>query len=1077
MKTRFPYRLSLDIGTNSIGWCIYRLDEEGRPTGIHRAGSRIFSDGREPKTAASLAAARRQKRQMRRRHDRVLKRQGRFVQILIESGIWPADPQQRQALSALDPYELRARALDKPLPPEELGRALYHLCKRRGFQSSRKDQGEDEKESGKIKDAIRKTREMLTEYDCRTYGEYLALQHRQRQPVRARSTADGKGYIHYPQRAMIAEEFDQIWAAQSVHHPQICTREVGEQLRDALLFQRKLRPVEPGTCIFEKEEPRIPLCSPLQQRFRILQELNNIRLGGPLDQRPLSLEERDQLKAQLLVSEKMTFAAIKKILGVARNVPINLEAGGKRRELKGDITSARFQSSISLKDKWQQLTSIQQEALAMLVENALSQEELKRALLALPDIEFSKAIVRGQASRVAPYHEALSTLPFSLTDAEADLLTRIQLPEGYASLSRRALEHIVPELEAAVTTYDQAVARTLYGSHSDFYDGELHEQLPYYGELLQAYTSPMPTAKNKKEREFGRIANPTVHIGLNQIRLLVNAIMKRWGWPQEIVVELAREFGMSGQRRKELEKEQEDNRKRNESLNERLRDLKQRENRANRQRLMLWDEMGEEDAMDRFCVYSGKRLSMHKLFSSEVEIDHILPFSRTLDDSLGNKVLCLASANRAKRNQTPFEAFGHSPSSYQWQEILSRAKRLSSRKAARFREQALDDYINRGGLSKQILEEYGFAETEGFLARHLTDTAYLSRLSRRYLTAVCPPNKVWVVAGRITSKLRSTWGLDEILNPNGRGKNRNDHRHHAVDAAVIGVCDRRMIQVMAKAALEEEQHGESRLLRNMPLPWVGFKEELAEVIGKVVVSHRADHATEGALHNDTNYGYAEPPEKKNGTPLYVHRVPIETLKNAKKAEEVYDAILREKLVALLEGASGAEAKSRLTKFSEETGVRRVRIAERLSVLPIRGKHTQEAYRYVKGDGNYCYDIFKRSDGKWDGEVVNTYDANQPGFDPKARTAVNGEPLLMRIRKNDYIIGEIECNRRILRVAKFSKGMIGLVEHNESNVDARARAKEDGFAYIWKSPSSLQSIDARISGVDLLGYVNDPGVVI
>jgi len=63
---RIKYRLALDMGANSLGWCIYRLNDNEEPDAIKRLGSRIFSDGRDPKTLASKAADRRAARQMRR---------------------------------------------------------------------------------------------------------------------------------------------------------------------------------------------------------------------------------------------------------------------------------------------------------------------------------------------------------------------------------------------------------------------------------------------------------------------------------------------------------------------------------------------------------------------------------------------------------------------------------------------------------------------------------------------------------------------------------------------------------------------------------------------------------------------------------------------------------------------------------------------------------------------------------------------------------------------------------------------------------------------------------------------------
>gem|GEM_PF-3149018 len=40
------YRLALDLGSTSIGWAMIRLDSQGTPCAVTRAGVRIFSDGR-----------------------------------------------------------------------------------------------------------------------------------------------------------------------------------------------------------------------------------------------------------------------------------------------------------------------------------------------------------------------------------------------------------------------------------------------------------------------------------------------------------------------------------------------------------------------------------------------------------------------------------------------------------------------------------------------------------------------------------------------------------------------------------------------------------------------------------------------------------------------------------------------------------------------------------------------------------------------------------------------------------------------------------------------------------------------
>lgn len=1059
---RLKYRLALDVGANSLGWCVYALNDQDEAHAVKRLGVRIFSDGRTPKTLASNAADRRAARQARRRRDRVLKRRQRLLQQLVRFGLMPDDETQRKAIQEVDPYALRACGLDEPLTPHELGRAIYHLARKRGFQSSRKDRKDKDrkdaeavKEEGKVNSAISALRERIAHAGCRTVGEYLAAQHAERKPVRGRRAADG-GYVLYMQRGMVEDEFDQLWMAQRRHHPTLLTDAARDTLRDTILFQRRLKPVLPGRCQFEPDALRAPLCSPLQQRFRILQELNNLRVRDGIGQRPLTLAERDVMRDALLHSkESISFANLAKLAGLKNAKQFNLESE-KRKGLKGDSTSASFAAVETLGQDWHRLDDMQREAMALLVERTDQEDRLVAALVALPD---DLAVARD-AMRPHPHEQALleslRQLPFRLDDARARRVARIILPDDFGSLSYKALARIVPELEREVVTYDVAVQRAGYVHHSQLHTGEIFDRLPYYGEVLRGFTSPMPTAKVADENRWGRIPNPTVHIGLNQLRQLVNALSKRYGPPSEVVVELTREFGLSGQRRREIEKEQTDNQARNERYNDKLRNLGQAPNRTNREKLRLWEELGRDDAMDRCCVYSGERLNQTLLFSDEVEIDHILPFSKSLHDGIGNKVLCMRQPNRDKGNRTPHAAFSHSPGRYRWDEIEERASRLPARKALLFRESALDDFLG----------------DRDFLDRHLTDTAYFGRAAKQYLSYVCHKDRVWVSSGRLTGMLRGKWGLNALLSDDSR-KNRNDHRHHAVDAAVIGMCTRSLIQRMANAAAEAERRGENRLLERLELPWPTFRDDLKANVDKIVVSHRPDHGPEAALHNDTNYGWRGEPDKR-GTPLVGHRIPLEAIKSAADTSKIADSRLQEKLEKLLAPLSGKAINAALHAFSQRTGIRRVLVEERYAVIPICDRRSGEPYRYVRGDGNYCYDIYCRDDGRWDGEIVSRYDANRPNFETHARTSRTGFPLRMRLRRDDMLALERDGQRLLYRVAQLSEGKIILAPHSEANVDTRSRDKDDAFKYLQLAPSRLKNARARIVGVDMLGYVNDPG---
>ena len=151
------YRLGLDVGTNSLGWSILELSEQGGnmlPCRVLNAGVRIFSDGRDVKSKATLKADRRMARSARRRRDRFKQRQTFLVAELQKAGLLPTDTIDLKQLQSLNPLQLRTAALTEKLPAPHVGRALFHINQRRGFKSNRKDRSE-EVTSGKVSNSVR----------------------------------------------------------------------------------------------------------------------------------------------------------------------------------------------------------------------------------------------------------------------------------------------------------------------------------------------------------------------------------------------------------------------------------------------------------------------------------------------------------------------------------------------------------------------------------------------------------------------------------------------------------------------------------------------------------------------------------------------------------------------------------------------------------------------------------------------------------------------------------------------------------------------------------------------------------
>lgn len=1034
MLPQSPYRLALDIGSTSIGWCLLRLDGQmpPQPKAIIRMGVRVFPDGRNPKDGSSLAVTRRNARAMRRRRDRLLKRKERLSQALIRLGFFPRDEAARRALVHLDPYELRRKGLYAPLSGPEFARALFHLNQRRGFLSNRKTDKKDS-ESGALKKAIKDLREKLSQENCQTLGEWLAKRHEARLSVRARlrgKTQKDKAYDFYADRAMIEHEFDTLWAKQSAWNPALFNETSRIELKDILLHQRPLKPVRPGRCTLLPDEERAPLALPSTQRFRIYQEVNHLRLlTADLREVPLTLEQRDKIVALLERQGEVRFTTMLKALGLPGTTRFNLE-DIKRDRLKGNTTTAILAKDSLFGDAWFGFDHAMQDMIVDRLLNEASEAKLIEWLQTTTGVD----------------------------EATAERIANTGLPEGYGSLSREALAAVVPELIKDVVVYSEAVHRAGLGSHSDrgpiltsddCFDwidpktGEILKvanQLPYYGDPLRRHVAFAKDNPRNDEERFGKIANPTVHIGLNELRKVVNALIRRYGHPSEVVVEVARELKLSRDKKNEIQKQQAEKQKLNDQqvaeacavLGLTPANLDRAKRRELSQKMQLWVELNAKNVADRRCPYTGEQISIERLLSSEVEIEHILPYSMTLDDSLNNKTVALRRANRDKGNRTPFEAFGKTPiPGYDYPAMLQRAALMPKEKAKRF---APDGY------------QRWLKDDKDFLARALNDTAYLSRIAKEYLSLICPPNKVWAIPGRMTALLRGKFGLNQLLSGT-EAKNRNDHRHHALDAAVIGITDRGLLQRFAQASASAREMQLDRLVADMPLPWPTYRKHVARGLEHIIVSHKPDHGYQGAMHEETAWGL-------RGDGLVARRVRAE-----EGGPRQWD--IKNKSVIAINSTSDP-----LRHGLDANG-------------------NPKPYKGYVGGSNYCIEIWRDDRGRWNGDVISTFQAyqiiRQLGEEDGIKQLRNphvsqsGQPLIMRLFKDDLVRLHLDSKQRTMRVVKISgNGQIFFADHHEANVDARNSDKEDSFTYVSKTAGALQKANGRRVTVSEIGDLRDPG---
>lgn len=1069
-------RLGLDIGTNSIGWCLYNA-ENGEISDIVDGGVRIFSDGRDPKSKASLAVDRRAARAQRRRRDRYLRRKAALMKRMAEAGLMPSNPAEARELETLDPYALRAKGLGHDLPLTHFGRALFHLNQRRGFKSNRKtDRGDNE--SGKIKEATARLDQAMMAKGARSYGEFLHMRRNQADdpkrtpPVRTRLTVARRdnaekeelGYDFYPDRRHLSEEFSKLWDAQAKFHPEVLTDELRDEIALIIFHQRPLKTPEVGLCLFT-EEKRIPSAHPLNQRRILVETVNALRIaarGEPT--RALSLEERDQILHALdnkkhtktLSGMSMKLKALGKIIKLRADQSFTLETAN-RDAIACDPVRASLSDPRRFATGWSTLDGPAQ----------------------------SEVVDRIRAVQSEAEHDALVawlTKHHGLDRDHAQEVAQAPLPDGYGRLGLTATTRILSALEADVIPYSEAVAHCGW-HHSDERTGEVLEALPYYGEILTRHVIPGSYDKNDDDiTRYGRITNPTVHIGLNQLRRLVNRIITVYGKPGEIVVELARDLKLSEDQKRDVQR---DIKKTTEAAIRRgqtLEELGVPNTGANRMILRLWEDLGK-DVMTRNCPYSGQRISATMLFDGTCDVDHILPYSRTLDDSFANRTLCLKEFNRQKTNNTPWEAWGET---IQWDAISVNLKNLPKNKAWRFAPDAMERFEGENDFS----------------ARALKDTQYLSRIARAYLSALYDgadhKSHVWVVPGRLTEMLRRHWGLNSLL-PDKEGavkaKNRTDHRHHAIDAAVIAATDRSLIKRISDMAKHDELAGAEQVARSVAPPWDGFRDDMARQMARIIVSHRADHgridpiarksgkdSTTGQLHNDTAYGVTSDGK-------VVSRKPLMSLKPndiaiSSRGANIRDADLQRHLVRVTRGLEGKPFEKALADFANAPklpdhsdnpyfGLRRVRLEEtlqersRVQITDRDGK----VFKAYKGDSNHCYEIWRLPDGKLKPQVIPTFEAHQNGAARKPHPAAK---RLLRVFKRDMVAFERDGKTTIGYVQKLTEANgLSIAPHNEANADARNRDKSDPFRFFQMSAGPLIKANIRRIFIDEMGRLRDP----
>jgi CRISPR-associated endonuclease Csn1 len=232
------------------------------------------------------------------------------------------------------------------------------------------------------------------------------------------------------------------------------------------------------------------------------------------------------------------------------------------------------------------------------------------------------------------------------------------------------------------------------------------------------------------------------------------------------------------------------------------------------------------------------------------------------------------------------------------------------------------------------------------------------------------------------------------------------------------------------------------------------------------VSYKPDHGTGTRLHNDTAYGLVNRSQEFDGPVEVVHRVPLLSIKGEPDAERIRDPAMRLRVQDAIRGKVGKDVTAALEALSEQMGIRRVRVVEPLSVIPIR-RADGTPYKAYKGDSNYCYQVFASTKtGRWFERVVSSFEAAAD------KMQATEDPIVMQLCVNDTLrMKDPGTADGIYRVVSLTPGRVLLAPHQEGgNLRERDRDRADTFKYRYCSASALQNLQAQQVLVDPLGQV-------
>lgn len=780
------YRFAFDIGIGSCGWAVVSENETGNRR-IEDAGSRIFDSG-EMKEGKDRKSQKRRgfrgvRRVLRRRSHRKyrLKNYLQYVHFMTDMEIRCASEVSMNQI-----LPVKVRGIDEKLTKAELLQVLIHACNHRGYKDFYEVTETDEAESQEEEDekinqaAADRLDRSFEESHCRTISEYICRY----------CTIPGTDRIDYRnrfyknenrmiiRRKHVENEVSTILKKQREWYPELTDQKIKEIMEvifsqrdfedgpgyasDKAEYRRYTGFLESiGYCRFYPEERRGFRNTALGDVYAAINALSQYRyVHTDTGETKLSQEAAAKMVSYIMKQGSLTRTQAAKLLK-----PLGIAIYGSKDVDKTLAKSFRFLKEMKkIAEKCQ-----------VSWESLLSETDLT-------EYEEGKTSLLNQLGTVCSMYQTPHRKEEELKKLRAKW-EHVHLPPAFWNALKRhrfsgtssvSYHHMADAIEAFLKG-------DIYGNFQWNKQKQLDEKQESQRERLLSAKVLMQDEDVKD--------NPVVLRSINETRKVLNCLIRLYGSPAEIHVEVADDVARSYLERKRIQKMQRDHEKTRDAIKKKIAEILHcEESEVKGSQIERYKLYMEQEGK---CLYSGRELDLEMVLDTQshaYEVDHIIPYSLILDNTLANKALVCGNENQAKGQQTPLMYLKGEKKEAFIERVKAEKKRtshpISNKKY---------DYLMLATLygkeAKEILT--------GWKSRNINDTRYITKyvvgLIKNHLQFAGEKARVFGIRGHITSRFRkewlgkNTWGSDE--------KCRTNYLNHAADAIVLANLSKMDVEI------------------------------------------------------------------------------------------------------------------------------------------------------------------------------------------------------------------------------------------------------------------------------------------